>query len=382
MTTLLCLLYASLCIVAFRLLRLPVNQWTLATTVLGGVVLIGGIVIAMNYNHPFTTEARLYFYATPISPAVNGQVVDVPVAPNTHVKKGDVLFRLDPRPFEYALAHRKAALAKAQQDALERQAALKGANAAVDSARDSRDRAKDDYDRHATANARAGGKGDAPFSEAEVVNRRDLYLAAESALTSAAAQADQARLAANAQIGGIDTTVAQLEAEVARAEFDLEQSVYRAPTDGYAAQVFLHPGMMAVSLPLRPVMTFVHTDRRVFAAAFNQLSLQRVAAGDEAEISFAAVPGQVFRGTVKTVVETMATGQLEPSGTLLAPDDRQAPGRMITVIDLGEEVAAYNLPGGATAEVAVYTKSMAALAIIRRILLRMRAWENYLVFDR
>lgn len=380
MTTLLCLLYAAVCIVVFRLLNVPANKWTLTTAVVGGILLVGCILTVMNYNHPFSTEARIYFYATPISPTVNGQVVEVPVLPNTHVKKGEVLFRLDPRPFEYAVSRKKAALAEAQQDELQRQAAMRGAAAAADGARAARNRAKDDYDRHATANEKAG-RGDGPFSEAEVINRHDVYLASESALATAIAQSDQARLAATSAIDGTDTTVMQLEAELSSAEFELEQSVYRAPTDGYAAQVFLHPGMMAVSLPLRPVMTFIHSDQRVFAAAFNQLSLQRIAEGDEAEISFSAIPGRVFAGRVKTVVGAMAAGQLEPSGVLIAPAEKPLPGRVITIIDITDDLSGYNLPGGSTAEVAVYTPHMREFAIIRKLLIRMRSWQNYLVFD-
>lgn len=206
-------------------------------------------------------------------------------------------------------------------------------------------------------------------------------MAAEAGLTTAQAQAEQARLAANSLIDGVDTNVAQLEAELARSEFELEQSVYKAPTDGYATQVFLSPGMMAVSLPLRPVMTFVHTDRHVFAASFDQVALQRVSEGDQAEISFAAVPGKVFSGRVLEVLQFIAEGQLEPSGELLSPKAPFGSGRVIATIEVTDDVSDYSLPGGATADVAIYTAHWSELAIIRKILLRIRAWENFLVFD-
>lgn len=379
MATLLCLLYGCFCIVAFRFLRLPLTKWTATTAVVGGVVLVGAILVVMNYNHPFSKDGRIYFYATPVSPAVNGQVVEVDVEPNTPVKKGDVLFRLDPRPFEYAVTRRKAALAAAQQSVREQEAALKAAQASVQSASASRDKAKDDYDRHAEANRRSG---QSPYSEQEVDDLRNAYFAAEAALAAAHAQANQAQLAARNQIDGVDVNVAQLEAELARAQFELEESIYRAPTDGYATQIFLHPGMMAVSLPLKPVMTFVHTDRRVFAASFDQVGLQRVKEGDEAEASFAGVPGQVFRARVQKVAQFMAEGQLEPSGSLLTPKAPFGSGRVIVLLEMIDDMKGYSLPGGATAEVAIYTEHWSDFAVIRRILLRMRAWENYLVFER
>ncbi|MBJ6134504.1 HlyD family secretion protein [Ochrobactrum sp. Q0168] len=378
MTTLLCLLYASICIVAFRFLHVSATKWTITTAAVGGIFLVGAIIIVMNYNHPFSTDGRIYFYATPISPAVNGQVVEVPVQANTSVKKGDILFRLDPRPFEYAVARRKAALAAAEQAVAEQKAALRSAEASVQSARANRDQAKDDYERHQAANS----KNVKPFSDEEVADLRNTFRAAEAALTSAEAQADQARLTANSLIDGVDTNVAQLQAELSRAEFELEQSVYRAPTDGYATQVFLHPGMMAVSLPLKPVMTFVHTDRRILAAAFNQIGLQRVREGDEAEVSFAGVPGQVFRGKVSKVLPFMAEGQLEPAGTLQSATPGAGEGRVYVIVDITDDLSDFQLPGGVAAEVAIYTPHWTEFALIRKILLRMRAWENYLVFDR
>jgi multidrug resistance efflux pump len=53
----------------------------------------------MNYNHPFTTNARIYFPLTPILPTVKGRVIEVPVQANTPLKEGDFLFRIDPRPY-------------------------------------------------------------------------------------------------------------------------------------------------------------------------------------------------------------------------------------------------------------------------------------------
>lgn len=140
--------------------------------------------------------------------------------------------------------------------------------------------------------------------------------------------------------------------------------------------------MRAVSLPLVPVMTFVHSDQYVFAAAFKQAALQRVAAGDLAEISFAAIPGRVFQGKVDRILPAMAQGQLKPSGKLLSPSENIPPGRFLVVVDLVDDLSAFQLPGGSTAEVAVYTDHWKSFAEIRKILIRMRAWLNYLSFDR
>ena len=94
----------------------------------------------------------------------------------------------------------------------------------------------------------------------------------------------------------MNTAVARLQAELSDAEYNLDQAVVRAPGAGYVTQMALRPGMYPIPAPLRPVMVFIHTDDQELAAGFQQNSLQRVRAGDEAEIAFDAIPGRVFQG--------------------------------------------------------------------------------------
>jgi len=56
-------------------------------------------------------------------------------------------------------------------------------------------------------------------------------------------------------------------------------------------------------------------------------------------------------------------------------------GRAVAIIDIKDDTSGYNLPGGAAAQVAVYTPFAHHFAIIRRILLRMRSWENYVFLE-
>ena len=76
MELLLILIYVSICYVVFKLFRIPVNQWSLATAALGGIIGIALLLLIMNYNHPFTKNARIYFAVTPVLPTVKGRVAD------------------------------------------------------------------------------------------------------------------------------------------------------------------------------------------------------------------------------------------------------------------------------------------------------------------
>ena len=134
MELLLILIYVSLCYVVFKVFRIPVNQWSLATATLGGIIGIALLMLIMNYNHPFTTNARIYFAVTPVFPSVRGRVIEVPVQANTPLKEGDVLFRVDPTPFQYVVDQKKAALAEAEQNVRQLKASLDQATAAAERA--------------------------------------------------------------------------------------------------------------------------------------------------------------------------------------------------------------------------------------------------------
>ena len=130
-------------------------------------------------------------------------------------------------------------------------------------------------------------------------------------------------------------------------------------------------------------MIFINTDEqdRALGAAFQQNSLQRVMAGDEAEVAFAGVPGRVFKGKVRIVLDAIATGQIEAVGGLEDFGARSNSGRPLALIDLDEDTSGYQLPLGSAGEVAIYTRHLHHLALLRKILLRMRSWQNYVFFE-
>jgi len=315
MDLLLVLTYTALCIVIFKVFNIPLTKWTVPTAVLGGIVLIGTLIFVMNYNHPYAEISREYFATTPIVPAVTGTVIEVPVEPLVKLKKGDVLFKIDPIPFQNRVLSLTAQIALASDD-VERTRKL-------------------------------------------LINRNVSQRDADAALTR----------------------YESLNGQLLTAEFELEMTVVRAPTDGYVAQMVLRPGMRAASLPLRPVMIFVHDEGNYFVGWFRQNSMLRLKTGDEAEVAFDGIPGRVFSGTVKSVLPVMAEGQLQASGTLINPMAAPYPGRIAVMIDITDpEFEAFRdlVPGGAYAQAAIYTEHFHHVAIMRKILLRMSSWMNYL----
>ena len=378
MELLLILIYVSFCYVVFKVFRIPVNQWSLATAVLGGIFGIALILLVMNYNHPFTKNARIYFPVTPILPSVKGRVIEVPVQPNTPLKQGDVLFRIDPQPFQFIVDQKKAALAEAEQEVPQLKAAFDQATAASQRAAAQLELAQQNYDRQLE------------LFEKKVIAQAtlDVYTrnleAAKQTYAAAKADEERARLAYMSNIEGVNTKVARLAAELADAQFDLDQTVTRASGPGFVTQVTLRPGMYAVPMQLRTAMVFINTGPKdqQLGAAFQQNYLQRVKPGDEAEVAFDAVPGRVFKAKVSAVQDAIATGQLGTSTGLVEPETRLGNGRAVAVIDVtDEDYSKYQIPPGAEAQVAIYTEYMHHVALIRKILLRMRSWQNYVFLE-
>jgi len=377
MELLLALVYVAFCIAIFKIFRIPVNQWSLSTAVLGGIIGISLTLLVMNYNHPFTANARIYFAVTPILPTVKGRVVEVPVQANTPLKEGDVLFRVDPKPFEYVVAEKKAALAEGEQNVKQLKASFDQAAAQAERANAQLQLAEQNYDRQAQL-FKSNVVAQATLDTAT----RNLDVSKQS-FAAAKAEEERARLAYTSNIGGVNTAVAKLRAELADAEFDLEQTTTRAAGPGFVTQVSLRPGMYAIPAQLRTSMFFVNTgpQDRELGAAFQQNSLQRVKAGDDAEVAFDAVPGRVFKGKLRTVVDAISTGQLGTTVGLIEPETRTTAGRAVAIIDVSDEMRDYQIPLGATAQVAIYTEHWHHLSLLRKVLLRMRSWQNYVFLE-
>lgn len=314
MDLLLILTYAAMCIAIFKIFKIPLNKWSVPTAVLGGIVLIGSLIFTMNYNHPFSEISREYYTTTPIVPAVSGTVIDVPVQPNQLLKKGDVLFQLDPKPFQDKLDSVQANLTVAESDFK---------------------RAKELF-------VKGLGK------------QRDVDLAR--------AQLDD------------------LKAKKSLAQYDIEQTIVRAPTDGYVIQQALRPGLRAVSLPLRPVMVFKHKSDKNLVGWYRQNSMLRLEAGSKAEVIFDGLPGKIFSAKVIGAIPAIPEGQIQASGTLISVKNEKIPGRIAVLFEIDDprfEQYSDVMMGGAYGQTAIYSEHFAHVSIMRKILLRMASWMNF-----
>ena len=102
MIAFLTLIYCGLIwLIFFKLRLLPWNRTSQGTAVgvgLGGIL---ALLIALSLYQPYSTEVTVYHRIVQIVPRVTGRVLDVPIQPHVPVQEGEVLFRIDPRPYEY-----------------------------------------------------------------------------------------------------------------------------------------------------------------------------------------------------------------------------------------------------------------------------------------
>ena len=117
--------YGVLCWLLFKKFKLvPINTYTIVTAFLGGGVILLLLYIFLSVFHPVSHDGRMYSAVVQIVPNVRGTVIEVPIEANKPLKQGDVLFRVDPKPYEYVVEQKKAALAEAQQNVMQLKAAF------------------------------------------------------------------------------------------------------------------------------------------------------------------------------------------------------------------------------------------------------------------
>ena len=377
MDLLIVLTYVAIAWAVFKIFRIPVNQWTLATAALGGIFLVSALILLMNYNHPYTFTAQKAVISIPITPQVTGIVSTVTDKTNQRVNKGDVLFTIDPVRYQARVDRLQADLVTALHSINTLKAQLSEAQANTVRVSAERDRLYKDYQRYLKGSqARVN-----PFSESDIDNARQNYLAQDALVKASVAEQAQIQSQLDSMVGGEQSQVVSLRAQLAEAKYNLDQTVIRAPSNGYVTQVLIRPGTYAAALPLRPVMVFIPEQKRQIVAQFRQNSLLRLKPGDDAEVVFNALPGQVFHGKLTNIFPVVPGGSYQAQGALQSLTVLPGTDGVLATIELDPNADVDSLPDGIYAQVAVYSDHFSHVSVMRKVLLRMTSWMHYLYLD-
>ncbi len=291
------------------------------------VVGIGELLVLINLYQPYSEGAKVVQFTTPVVARVSGRIVEVSAQPNVPVKKGDVLFKIDPFPYQYEVDRLKAELVQKE--------------------------AQRDMDKIDLSRAETLGK-------ASVAALRDVELW---------------RVKYRSSVAAVDRARAKLKS----AEIDLAETTVYAPADGFVPQLFLKPGAVTRPSNNAAVMNFVYGGNVNIGAPFPQKALRHIKPGDAAEIALDTRPGKTLNGSVVDIMHATGEGGLTPSGTLEGSDWWLSPKTLILVrLRVDDDISDRLLPIGTGGAVAIYTDRGKALRIIRKIMVRTYAWLNYL----
>jgi len=382
--------------------------WTTPWKVTVAIIPVVGLtamILALNVVAPSSADVRVFKYVVQIIPQVRGRVIEVPVEPNKLVKKGELLFRIDPTQYQNELNVAKAKLAADEAkltqssanvvdvsaSARQLQEQLKSANAQVRSLQPRLDLARLRVRQYRElVSTGAGDRFSLEQAEANLIDLQN-QLATATANEAQVAQklsgqvnGEQATVAAaKAQFATAKAQVDSSRADVANAQWNLDQTVMYAPAAGYAINVQLRPGSFTVPVPFAPAMTFVEEDYQVIAL-YQQNELVWVQPGDEAEFALNTMPGRIIKAKVDSIVWAQGQGQVQgqiTQGNVLPQTGMfpAAPGRFPVKLTVEDKDPNLFLAAGAAGHGAIYTQHGEIIHLVRKVIVRVGAITDYLV---
>jgi multidrug resistance efflux pump len=311
MIAFLTLIYIGLLFLLVRFKIVPWNTFWKISPAIWMVVLFVILFIPMNWGAP-SGPVVVVRPAVAIVPNLAGEVTNVPVQPNTPLKAGDILFRIDPAPYE----------AQVRQI-------------------------------------------DAQLKLAEINLERAKQLEQRQSGTLATLQQREAEVDA-------------LRAQLVTARWNLDKTIVRAPSDGLVTNVGLRKGARVAAFPVNAVMAFIESANTVIGVQIHQIYARHVAAGQAVELAFKFLPGRVYSGRVVALLPATALGQVQATGTAVQPINVQ-PLPLVVRVELEDPAVAARLPAGSTGEAAIYTDSAKPTHLIRRVMIRMSSYLDYLL---
>jgi len=341
-------------LIFFKFKWLPWNIVSQVITVTIPVIGLTATILFLNIVAPSSHDVRVINYVVPINTPVRGLVVEVPIEPNTPIKKGDVLFKIDPVPYQIAVSNGVANVNSLNEQLKSSQAGDVIITNKLDLARKRQGQFTE------LAGTGAGNKFDQEKAEADVLNL-------QSELVVSVANEDAIR-----------AKIASAEAQLENARWELSQTTIYAPANGTVVALTLRPGAMAVTLPINPAMNFVE-DEQWIIAIYHQNEVRKIKPDQEAEVAFAMYPGRIVKCKVDSIMWATAQGQL-PIGTVNGGGVAPIPPQCLAVRLLPDaKDKDIFLASGAHGAGAVYTDSGQMIHIIRKVMVRVTAKLNWLI---
>jgi len=326
---------------------------------------------------PYTSQARVETFLTQVAPEVAGDVLQVYVKDNGAVRKGQLLFRIDPEPYQVALRSAEANLSVALQAADVSVADVAAAQAKL---------RKQRVD--LAANQQLGGIVTGLVDQKALAETQGIRARAEVAKTEAdvkGAQADLEKARANLGAPGLaNPKVKQALAALDQARLDLRNTEVRAPANGIVTNLRLATGQYVA--PGQPLLSFLENGPRWISADLTENQLGNVKPGQDVTIALDVLPGKLFKGRVNSVGYGISQGDDAPNGQLSTMPKEQGwvrdPQRFpVRIMVLPDEVRKAGIDvgrSGAQANTMIFTTDGSIMNPIGRLWMRIVTLFSYL----
>ena len=375
-------------LIFFKFKWLPWNIVSQVIVITLPIIGLTALILLLNIVAPSSHDIRVVNYVVPINPPVRGLVTEVPIEPNRPIKKGDVLFKIDPTPYEIAVKNSEAQIAQlkvqlvtAEANSRNLQESLKGATGQKDAIQSKLKLSQLRLQQFKElAETGAGNKFDYEQAQADVQN-----LGGELASVVASEAQAREKLGAKTtegeqdEVANVKAQIIRAEAQLADAKWELSQTTYFAPANGTVVALTLRPGAMAVPLPMSPAMNFVE-DEQWILAIYHQNEVRKIKPGQEAEIAFKMYPGRIVKAKVDSIMWATAQGQLPIGSMNAAGGVAPIPPHSLAVRLLpdAKDKDIFLAAGGHGAG-AIYTDSGHMIHIIRKVIVRVGAKLDWLI---
>jgi multidrug resistance efflux pump len=207
-------------------------------------------------------------------------------------------------------------------------------------------------------------------------DRRNAYDTVLAQLNAAKAAQQSARLAMDSEISGVNTTVAQIEAQLENANWELSQTTIRAPADGYVTLVTASVGDRA--LQAQSAMSFIVENEITLVGLFSQNGFQTVREGAPVDIVFDNIPGRIYHARVIAIPRGIGQGQIAVSGTLAKTTALGGATTFPAVISIPGDMSRDTLRLGMSASATAFSPKAGVIGLLASILVWISSYTAYL----
>ncbi|WFZ28703.1 HlyD family secretion protein [Citrobacter portucalensis] len=320
---------------------------------------------------PLTPDSTVMRVVTPVSSRVSGYVSQVHVHNNSQVKKGDLLYELDPTPFINKVEAAQIALEQAKLSNQQLDAQIVSARANLRTAQFNARNDKTTLDRYQSLSAMQN------VSQSDLDKVRTAWQTSEQSVAALNASIQNLLIQRGERDDKRNVTLQKYRNTLEEAQLNLGWSKVYAQTDGTVSNLQLSPGLYATAAT--PLLALVSHQTDI-VADFREKSLRHTRVNTDAAVVFDAMPGKVFSARVTSSDAGILAGQEQVNGQLSQPEQstrwvRDAQ-RMRIHVALNEPLDT-PLPTGARATVQLYNSEGMFARTFAGAQIHLVSWLHY-----